>query len=150
MRAILNAHLFYIAERFDIKSGNMLKTLAKYYVVDAGLHNYLTGVRARDEGRLLENKVFFELLRRGYNVFNGKLGGDEINLIAMSGDERIYVQVVDSAGDRAGNAALALLRKIRDNHPKVIITFLGETGMTKDGIRILNALEFLMGASLRR
>ena len=145
IRALLNAHLFYIAERFDIKAGRTLKTLAKYYIVDASLHNYVTGSRAEDESRLLENKVFFELLRRGYRVCNGKLGSEGISLIARNGQSKLYVQVANTADAESMKRLLSPLRKIRDSHPKLIIRFGGDSMITDDGIIVLNALEFLMG-----
>ena len=144
IRALLNAHLFYIAERYDIKADKPLKTLAKYYIVDASLHNYVTGIRAEDESRLLENKVFFELMRRGYQVCNGKRGSDEITLIARSGQKKAYIQVTsDSNLDHLRSS----LVKIRDVYPKVIISFDLKTQILSDGIIALNALDFLMGGT---
>lgn len=147
IRALLNAHLFYIAERYDIKADKPLKTLGKYYIVDASLHNYVTGVRAEDESRLLENKVFFELLRRGYAVCNGKRGSDEITLIARSGQKKAYIQVASDVEKESLDRLRASLIKIRDVYPKVIVAFDWETQILPDGIVALNALEFLMGAS---
>lgn len=144
MRSLLNANLFYMAERYDIHADKPLKTLAKYYVADAGLHNYLTHINASDESRLLENKVFFELIRRDYQVYNGKLGREEITLIAMRGDNKVYFQV---ATGKNLERKLAALRKIRDNHPKVVISYHSDSYKTKDGIHIVNALSFFMGAS---
>ncbi len=150
LRAILNAHLFYVSERFDIKADQPLKTLAKYYIVDAGLHNYVTGIRSEDEGRLLENKVFFEFIRRGYDLYNGKIGRDEVHLIATKEHERVYVQVASKFDVDKEDSLIATLRKIRDHHPKLIIAFGEKTRKTRDGIMILNAMEFLMGASWSR
>ncbi|MBR2594026.1 MAG: ATP-binding protein [Firmicutes bacterium] len=150
IRALMNAHLFYIAERFDIRTGQKLKTLAKYYIVDVGFHNYITGILVEDENRILENKVFFELMRRGYTVYNGKLGRDEINLIAIDGNYRVYVQVTNDLNEQNMDTILGPLRKIRDNHPKLVIAFDQETVTTDDGIIIMNALEFLMGRSRDR
>ena len=151
IRALLNAHLFYMAERYDVRSGQKLTTLSKYYIVDASLHNYVTGVRAEDESRLLENKVFFELLRRGYTVYNGKLGKEEIHLVAKDEHGRFYIQVAhDLLNEETQNSIMSPLRKIRDSHPKIVIVFNGENRITSDGIIILNALEFLMGRPLGR
>lgn len=150
LRAILNAHLFYISERYDIKADQPLKTFAKYYIVDAGLHNYITGVRAKDESRLLENKVFFEFIRRGYNMYNGKLGKDEVHMIATKEHERVYVQVASEFDVAKEEGLMATLRKIRNHHPKLIIAIGEENRITRDGIMILNAMDFLMGASWKR
>lgn len=150
IRSLLNAHLFYIAERYDIRAGKPLKTLAKYYIVDASLHNYVTGIRAEDESRLLENKVFFELLRRGYQVCNGKLGREEITLIARNRQEKAYIQVASDSGEESIDHLISPLRRIRDNYPKSVIAFDRETQILPDGIIVLNALDFLMGGSWGR
>lgn len=147
LRAILNANLFYACERYDIKNDQSLKTLAKYYIVDVGLHNYITGIRAEDESRLLENKIYFEFIRRNYEVSNGKIGQNEVNLIAVKGQEKVYVQVMSNKADEP--KLLSTLRKIRDFYPKVVIAMGEKTHTVKDGIVVLNAMEFLMGASWR-
>ena len=150
IRALINANLFYIAERCDVRSEKAMKTMAKYYMVDASLHNYITGVRPEDESRLLESKVFFELVRRGYQVCNGKLGNEEIHLVAKDKFGRFYIQVADELNNDNRDFLISPLRKIRDNHPKIVIVFNGNNEITKDGIIILNALEFLMGHPLGR
>jgi len=94
--------------------------------------------------------VFFELMRRGYTVYNGKHGRDEINLIAVDGNYRVYVQDTNNLNEQNTDTVLGPLRKIRDNHPKVVIAFDHETITTDDGIIIMNALEFLMGRSRGR
>ncbi|WP_418429344.1 ATP-binding protein [Barnesiella intestinihominis] len=150
IRALLNAHFFYIAERYDIRSGQMLKTMSKFYMADAGLHNYITGIRPEDEIRLLESKVFFELVRRGYQVYNGKLGSKEVHFVARDNLGKYYVQVVNEMDEENRDKTLSLLRTINDNHPKTVIVFNGDSEVTEDGIIILNALDFLMGHSLGR
>lgn len=150
IRALLNSHLFYTAERYDIRSGKTMKTMGKFYIVDASLHNYITGVRPEDESRLLESKVFFELVRRGYRVCNGKIGNDEVHLVAKDEQGMFYIQVVNELNDENREDVMSPLRKIRDNHPKIVIVFNGDNEVTKDGIIILNALEFLMGHPLGR
>ena len=150
IRALLNAHLFYIAERFDIRSGKMMKTMAKYFMVDASLHNYITGVHPEDASRLLESKIFFELVRRGYQVYNGRLGNERIDLVAKDHLGRFYIQVIDELNSENRDRIISPLRRIRDSHPKFVIVFEGKTGVTEDGIVILNALEFLMGHPLSR
>jgi len=147
MRTLINAHLFYMAERFDIRAGQRLKTLSKFYVVDVGLQNYVTGARRDARAATLENKVYFELIRRGYQVFNGKIGSDEVDFIAVNGRSRIYIQVAGSLDTKNQSALLTPLRRIRDNYPKMLISFDDESGTTKDGILTVNALDFLMGDS---
>lgn len=146
IHALLNAHLFYIAKRYDIRKGQELKTLAKFFIVDAALHNYVLGGHAEDELRLLENKVFFEMVRRGYQVYNGKLGTDEIHFVATDARGKVYIQVANNLNEEEMNKLISPLRKIRDSHPKLVIVFHGDSKTTEDGIVILNAFEFLMGA----
>lgn len=145
VRAILDANLFYISERMDIRSDQMLKTLAKYYMVDTSLHSFVTGMSRDDEERLLENLVFFELLRRGYKVMNGKIGQDEVTFVAEGEGNRLYVQVVNKLDESNRRSTLQPLRKIKDNYPKVVVCSSSQTRKTNDGIIIVNALEFLMG-----
>lgn len=148
IQALLNAHMFYMAERFDIRSEQVLKTMSKYYVVDACILYYLSDIHV-EKNRLLENDVYFELLRRGYSVYNGKIGKDQITFVAMKGDERIYIQVTDDMSPDSMDKLFSPFRKIRDNHTKMVIvrgTVAGTTlGVTYEGYVIMNALEFLMG-----
>lgn len=72
---------FYDIKRFDIKGKEYLRTLGKYYIVDIGLRNYLLGFRDRDSGHAIENIVYFELIRRGYDVSIGKVGNFEVDLL---------------------------------------------------------------------
>ncbi|MBR3382720.1 MAG: ATP-binding protein [Clostridia bacterium] len=150
MRALLSSHLFYMAERYDIKAGQKLKTLAKFYIVDMGIYRLIAGEQPDDGGRALENRVYFELLRRGYEVFNGKYGEEEVKFMAADGHDRVYIQTADAFRERDRRLLLSPLRKIKDNHPKVIIVNDTETRTTTDGILILNSLEFFMGAGLGR
>lgn len=83
-------------KRFDIKGKEFLRTLGKYYIVDIGLRNYLLGFRDRDSGHTIENVVYFELLRRGYDVSIGKVDNSEVDFIATKVDDKLYVQVTES------------------------------------------------------
>ena len=88
--------MFYDVKRFDIKGKEYLKTLDKYYIVDIGLRNYLLGFRDRDRGHALENIVYFELLRRGFDVSIGKIDNLEVDYIATNANEKMYIQVTES------------------------------------------------------
>ena len=88
--------MFYDVKRFDIKGKEYLKTLDKYYIVDIGLRNYLLGFRDRDRGHALENIVYFELLRRGFDVSIGKINNLEVDFIATNANEKMYIQVTES------------------------------------------------------
>ena len=141
-----NAFIFYPVKRYDIKGKEFLKSLNKYYIVDSGLRTYLLG-RVRDTGRILENIVYFELLRRGYNVSIGKIGDMEIDFIATRGEEKVYIQVSDEITDaKTRERELASLQAIRDNFEKIVLTMdYLHTGITEDGIKVLNLIDWLLG-----
>lgn len=150
MHALLNAHLFYAVPRYDIKAERELKTLYKYYMTDMRLMDNFMLAYPESEALLIEDRVFFELIRRGYTVFNGKLPQGEIKFMAENGSERVYVQIADVFGERERRELLPPLRRIRDGNPKVIICSGSETRSTADGIMIINAADFLLGASWKK
>ena len=92
--ALLEAYFFYDIKRFDIKGEEYLRTLGKYYIVDIGLRNYLLGFRNRDSGHAIENVVYFELVRQGYDVAIGKVDNAEVDFIATKPDDKVYIQVI--------------------------------------------------------
>ncbi len=96
IQALTESFVFYEIKRFDIKGKEYLKTLGKYYIADIGLRNYLLGYRDGDSGHILENIIYFELLRRGYDVAIGKLDNKEVDFIATKTDEKKYIQVTES------------------------------------------------------
>ena len=145
VNALLESYIFYDIKRFDIKGKDFLRTLGKYYIVDIGLRNYLLGFRNRDTGHILENIVYFELLRRGYDVAVGKIDNREVDFIATNADEKIYIQVTESMiSNDVRKRELAPLQKIRDNYEKLILTL--ETGLDNsyDGIKSVNLIEWLL------
>ena len=95
IRDILESYFFYEIKRSDIKGKAYLRTLGKYYIVDIGLCNYLLGFCNRDRGHAIENVVYFELLRRGYDVAIGKIGNAEVDFIATTANEKKYIQVTE-------------------------------------------------------
>lgn len=142
---LLEAYIFYEIKRFDIKGKEYLKTLGKYYIVDIGLRNYLLGFRNRDIGHIIENIVYFELLRRGYDVAIGKIGENEIDFIATNINTKIYIQVTENmANSNTRERELAPFYKIKDNFEKIGITndesYLG----IQDGIKIIRLVDFLL------
>ena len=142
---LLEAYIFYEIKRFDIKGKEYLKTLGKYYIVDIGLRNYLLGFRNRDIGHSIENIVYFELLRRGYDVAIGKIGENEIDFIATNINTKIYIQVTENmASSSTRERELAPFYKIKDNFEKIVITndesYLG----IQDGIKIIRLVDFLL------
>ena len=119
--------------------------MEKYYIVDNGLRYRILN-RVSDNGRILENIVYFELLRRGYTVFIGKYEDKEIDFIATKQDEKLYIQVNDRMdANKTFSRELGVLQQIRDSHPKMVLTndeML--VGSTEDGIKIVSLLEWLL------
>jgi predicted AAA+ superfamily ATPase len=146
LRALCDSYIFYRADRYDIRGKQYLKTLGKYYIVDTGIRNLLLASTSRDLGHMVENVVFFELLRRKYRVCVGKLGENEVDFVALNSDETLYVQVALSVLDEAVlERELLPLQKIKDNHPKLLLT-LDEIMPNANyaGIRQIQLLEWLM------
>ena len=145
VNALLESYFFYEIKRFDIKGKAYLRTLGKYYIVDIGLRNYLLGFRNRDSGHAIENIVYFELLRRGYDIAIGKIGDQEIDFIATKAAEKCYIQVTESMqSNTTRQRELAPLQKIRDNHEKLVLSLEPGLDDNYDGIRSLNLVEWLL------
>lgn len=143
--ALLEAYFFYDIKRFDIKGKEYLRTLGKYYIVDIGLRNFLLGFRNRDSGHAIENVVYFELLRRGYDVAIGKVDNAEVDFIATKPDDKLYIQVTESmTSEDVRKRELAPLQKISDNYEKIVLSL--EPGMdaSYDGIKSLHLIEWLL------
>ena len=101
LSALMESYFFYEIKRFDIKGKEYLRSLGKYYIVDIGLRNYLLGYRELDIGHTIENIVYFELLRRGYDVAVGKIGNKEVDFIATKADNKIYYQVTEEMYEKS-------------------------------------------------
>ena len=145
IEALKESYIFYEIKRFDIKGREYLKTLGKYYIVDIGLRNYLLGYRDGDTGHILENIIYFELIRRGYDVAIGKIDNKEVDFIATKADEKKYIQVTESMmSPETRERELASLKKIPDNYEKIVVAM--ETGLEQDreGIKIVSAIDFLL------
>lgn len=143
--ALQQSYFFYKAKRFDIKGKDYLKTLEKYYIVDPGLRNYLLGYGKGDRGRMLENIVYFELLKRGYQVCIGKADNYEIDFRATKTDETIYIQVTESLiSEETRERELRPLRRINDNFPKIILSMDRDLTSSYDGILSLNLIDWLL------
>ena len=144
VNALKEAYLFDEIKRFDIKGKEELKTLGKYYIVDIGLRNYLLGYRDVDIGHMIENVVYFELLRRGYDVAVGKIGTREIDFIATNDHEKIYFQVTeDMTSESTRERELAPLKMVRDNYRKVILAMKTNSTASVEGIEIIRLIDFL-------
>ncbi|MBR2844782.1 MAG: ATP-binding protein [Solobacterium sp.] len=145
VRALMEAYLFYEIKRFDIKGKEELKTLGKYYIVDIGLRNYLSGYRDVDTGHMLENVVYFELLRRGYDVAVGKIGNKEIDFIATKDEEKIYYQVTEDMTSETTKAReIEPLMLVQDNYEKVVLVKKTDSTASINGIKVQRVIDFLL------
>lgn len=144
IETLLESYLFYDIKRFDIKGKEYLRTLGKYYIVDVGLRNYLLGVRDRDRGHIIENVVYLELLRRGYDVAIGKFDNMEIDFIATNTTDKLYVQVTESmALENVRARELLPLQKINDNYEKIVLT-MDDGAVSHEGIKQINIIDWLL------
>lgn len=147
VNSLLESFFFYEIKRFDIKGKEYLKTLGKYYIVDLGFRNLLLGYRNRDTGHVLENIVYLELLRRGYDVAIGKIDNLEIDFIAQKADEKLYIQVTDDMSiSSVTQRELAPLKKVKDNYPKIVLALNLGLENNYDGIKILNVIDWLVAS----
>ena len=151
VQALIDSYIVYKANRYDIKGKEFLKTQEKYYAVDIGLRYYMLGQGSgKDMGHILENVVYLELLRRGYEVYIGKYDDLEVDFVAKNSENTIYYQVAlttrESASDNNGvlERELAPLKKISDNYPKYILTLDDDLDTDFDGIKKINALDWLL------
>ena len=143
--ALLESYFFYEIKRFDIKGKAYLRTLGKYYIVDIGLRNYLLGFRNRDSGHAIENVVYFELLRRGYDVAIGKIDNQEVDFIATTADDKLYIQVTESMqSEDVRERELSPLQKIRDNYEKLVLSLEPGLDTSYEGIKSLNLIDWLL------
>ncbi len=137
--------IMYKADRTDIKSKSLLKTLGKYYISDSGIRNIILGFRNINEGHLLENIVYLELLRRGYKVNIGKTNDYEVDFVAENPNEVKYYQVTQSLVNvEVKNRELRSLENIEDNYEKIILTMDKSINNDYNGIKVINIIDWLM------
>lgn len=146
LSAFIDSYILYQAKRFDVKGKQHLKTLEKYYVADIGLRYMLLGRKHADAGHILENVVYLELIRRGYDVCIGKVGEMEVDFVAENSDGIAYFQVAATVRDeKTLERELRVLRKIHDNYPKYLLTLDEDPEADFEGIRRKNVLDWLLG-----
>jgi len=147
INALTESYIMYRVHRYDIKGKQHLKTLEKYYLADIGLRNYLLGNKAdTNMGYVLENIVFLELKRRGYEIYIGKNDTEEVDFVVSNQDGLRYIQVALSVKDeKTLERELKPLNNIKDHFPKVLITFDFEPVIYHNGIKQINIIDFLLG-----
>ena len=146
LSALTDSYILYRLGRYDVRGRQHLKTGHKYYLADTGLRFYLLGSRGSDAGRILENVVFLELLRRKWEIYVGKIDDKEIDFIVQRGDVREYYQVALSVRSEATlERELRPLRITKDSYPKFILTMDDDPPSDNDGIRRINVLDWLTG-----
>jgi len=144
LQLMCDAHMLYQCERFDIRGKERLKTNGKYYVVDTGLRNKLIGYRSGNLGHVIENIVYLQLLRLGYEVTVGKNMSYEVDFIAVKGSGKLYFQVsLTALDDSTYKREMNSLLKINDQYPKYLIT-MDKLDLSKDGIVHLNLFDLLL------
>ena len=144
----MESFVIYQARRYNIRGKQYLKTLEKYYVVDIGMRYMLLGSSGIEVGHILENIVYLELLRRGYEVYTGKIDDMEVDFTAIDQRGIRYIQVAASVRDEETlRRELASLQKVPGNYPKVILTLDEDPEADYEGIRRVNALDWLIGTA---
>ncbi len=145
VNSLLESYVFYEAKRFDVKGKDFLRTLGKYYIVDIGLRNYLLGYRDRDRGHILENIVYLELIRRGYDVSIGKIKNLEIDFIASKFNKKLYFQVTESMqSEDVRERELNPLKMLDDNYEKVVLSLDQIIMEEYQGIKSKNLISWLL------
>lgn len=145
LKALQESFIIYKAERYDIKGKQLLETGGKYYVADIGLRYYLLGTKKADRGHILENIVYLELLRRGYEVYVGKSGNTEVDFIAVNEEGTEYYQVAYTvADDTVLERELKPLDTIADHNQKFLLTMDDEPITSHNGIKQIYVLDWLL------
>lgn len=146
LNALEDAYIIEKAERYDIRGKKLLKTLEKYYVEDTGIRNAILGISSREDiSRQLENIVYLELKRRGYQICVGRYGDQEVDFTAMKGDVREYYQISMSIKDENTYAReTRSLNSIKDSYPKTILTLDNMKFVTNEGIKVKNIIDWLL------
>lgn len=145
LSALCDSFILYKVGRYDIKGKQYLATGAKYYVADIGLRYFILGTKQADMGHILENIVYLELIRRGYEVHIGKVGDAEVDFIAIGAEGEEYYQVSQTVlEEQTLKRELSSLDAIKDHNPKYLLT-MDYTPLTSyNGIKQVNVLEWLL------
>ncbi len=138
------AFVIYRCQRYDLQGKSVLKTQEKFYLADSSLKYCIMGFNPKSIASMLENIVYFELRRRGYDVYVGKNETKEIDFVAVKRDERIYVQVCRSLPEESDREVANLL-EIKDHYPKYVVTLDELASGNINGVKIVHLADFLLG-----
>lgn len=144
--ALLNSYMFYQVSRYDIHGRENLRVGSKYYIADIGLRNMQLGIRPNDFGHILENVVYLELRRRGWQIFVGRIGQQEIDFVCQQGGATEYYQVALTVREEGTlQRELAPLKSVRDNYSKYLLTLDNDPVSSYGGIQKRYVLDWLLG-----
>lgn len=145
LSGVTDSYILYRVPRYDVKGRQLLRTGDKYYIADIGLRYYLLGNKNTDRGHILENVVYLELLRRGYEVYVGKVGNAEVDFIVNGENGTEYYQVALTVREETTlQRELAPLDAISDHNPKYLLTLDDDPPADYNGIKQINALDWLL------
>lgn len=139
------SYLFHKVNRYDVKGKEILRVGQKFYITDIGIRNMLLGIRENDLGHILENIVYLELIRRGYQVFIGKIGTKEIDFVCLKNGIITYYQVALTVRDSETlKRELEPLEKVKDHYQKILLTLDNDPTILHNGIQQIYVLDWLL------
>lgn len=143
--ALCDSYLYYPVNAMDISGKELLKSNKKYYIVDLGIRNYILPKKRYDLGYSIENIVYFELHRRGYEIYIGKNKNMEVDFIAKKNNEYTYIQVTASMVEESiFNREMKPLESIKDNYEKIVLTLDEYSAGNYNGIKVVNIIDWLL------